>query len=313
MWLSAVWSRVVLFQRNRLPSWVATALLLWSGAGLAQEPPAASSSVSRRHCLWRVQGERNTVYLLGSIHILKQRHYPLAEPIEAAFTNSSVVAFETDFGRMEKPSLQDQLAENARLPKGVTLRQALAPEVYARFQQEVKQTGLRPEVFEFTKPAVAAITLEIFALKKLGFDPQYGVDRYFYDRARNQRKTVRCFESVEFQIRLLTDLTEAEEQLMVRMTLEDIDETRALFGDLLRSWETGDAARLEELLHYSMRDTPSLYKRVITERNERWVTQLLEWLKEDRNILVVVGAGHLVGKQGVVELLKGRGLIVVQE
>lgn len=284
-------------------------LLVWAGSCLAQEAPAPAA----RHCLWRIQGQRNTLYLLGSIHVLKRSHYPLADPIEAAFTNSQVVAFETDFAKMEKPSLQDHLADQARLPAGVSLRDVLAPDTFARFQQEVKEAGLSPAVFEHTKPGVAAITLEIFALKKLGFDPEYGVDRYFFDRARNQRKEIRWFESVEFQIRLLTDMARSEEDLMVKTTLEDIDETRKLFGEMLRAWETGDTRRMEEMLLYSMRQSPALFQRLLTDRNRRWVPRLQQWLKEDRNVLVVVGAGHLVGKDGVVELLRAQGLKVEQQ
>ncbi len=295
-------------KRYTAASLALAALLVASGAG-AQEPPVSDSDV---HCFWQVQGQHNTVWLLGSIHVLSRTNYPLADVIETAFKESPVTAFETDLYKMKEPAMEDRLAQEARLAPGQTLRQVLRPAVYQRFNQQVRQIGLPGDIFDHTKPFVAAITIEVFALKKLGFDPEYGIDRYFFDRARNQGKTVVPLETPDFQFHLITDLTPKEGEILMETTLEDIDNTRELFGDLLHAWETGDALKLEKLLHYSMRDAPELYKRMVTDRNERWVAKIEQLLSGNQNALVVVGAGHLVGQKGLVQLLKDRGWNVVQ-
>src|SRR2546423_1222015 len=122
----------------------------------AQAPRAATSA---KHSLWKVDGKRNTVYLLGSIHVLKPENYPLPAPMETAFTNSQVVVFETDMEEMEKGEVQTKMLSKAKLAEGETLSQQLSPEVYANFTKHLETAGLPEMMFAQFKPSMAAITL----------------------------------------------------------------------------------------------------------------------------------------------------------
>ncbi|HWI57933.1 MAG TPA: TraB/GumN family protein, partial [Bacillota bacterium] len=256
---------------------------------------------------------RSTAYLLGSIHVLKAENYPLPVPIEAAFSNAQIAVFETDMSKLEQPETQQSIMLKAQLPEGQTLRQQLSTNLYSRFSQQVEDLGLPGTVFDQLKPSVAAMTLEVLALQKLGFDPEYGIDRHFFNRARKAGKQIVPLESVDFQIDLITQFSREEGELLMKTTLDDLDNTRKVFGDLLKAWQIGDTAKLQDLLHDAMRETPTLAKRLVTDRNERWVPKIDQLLQQDKNAIIIVGAGHVVGTNGVVALLKKKGLKVTQQ
>jgi len=102
-------------------------------------------------------------------------------------------------------------------------------------------------------------------------------------------------------------------EMLMKATLKDLDKVRSLYADMLKAWQTGDGPALEKLLNDSMSDAPALAKRMLTDRNERWVPIIQELRRGGKNVLVIVGAGHLVGDKGVVELLKKKGLKVTQQ
>ncbi len=298
-------------KRPKFPAPGLLLLLAFSAVVPARGQPAGTNA-SALHALWKVEGKSNTVYLLGSVHLLKQDHYPLAAPIESAFSASKVVAFETDMEKMEQPETQFKLLSKAGLPDGETLKGQLSPAVYASFSRHAEEAGLPMLLFEHFRPAMAALTLEVMELQKLGLDPEHGIDKYFFERARKDGKQLVAFETVDFQIGLITDFTKEEGELLMKTTLEEIDNTKKLYADMVAAWQTGDAAKLAKLLNEAEQQAPVIYKRLVTDRNERWVPKIQDLLAGGQNAIVIVGAGHLVGSEGVVELLKKKGLKVTQ-
>ena len=157
------------------------------------------------------------------------------------------------------------------------------------------------------------MTLTLLELQKLGVDPQYGLDKHFFGRARREGKQIVPLETVDFQIGLATDFSKEEGELFMKITLDDIDKATKEATKMLKAWQTGDADTLEKLLNEASHQAPAVFKRLLTDRNQRWVPRIEEWLRGDKNVLVVVGAGHLVGADGVVELLRKKGLKVTQQ
>ena len=275
--------------------------------------PGRAAPTQTRHSLWKISGRTNTVYLLGSVHFLKKSDYPLAPVIENAFSNSAMVVFETDIEKLEDPQVQLQLMKKAQLPQGQTLRQQLSTNTYATFQEHLKQTGLDEIIFQNFKPSLAAMMLEIFAMQKIGLDPSQGLDQHFFQLAKKADKKIVPLETVDFQIDLITGFSQEEGELIMKSTLKDIDTTDKLLGELLDGWRNGDADALQKLLNHAMADAPAIFKRLVTERNRQWVPKIAEWCRADQSVIVIVGAGHLVGPEGVVEMLRKQGLKVVQE
>lgn len=289
------------------------ALLLTLLALRSDGAPEAQAASTNRHSLWKVTGPHATVYLLGSVHLMKADDYPLAVPMEAAFRNAAVVAFETEIGEMEGPGTQAKVMAKAMLPEGQTFQGQLSANTYAMFTNCAAELRLPMLIFDKLKPALAAMTVVVLEVQKLGFDPLQGIDLHFYKLARQQDKTVLALETVDFQLDLLTSFSKEESEMLVKSTIEEIATMKQSFGDLLRAWKTGDAATLEQLLNTAEREAPVVFKRLVSDRNERWVPKIEELARGEKNAIFIVGAGHLVGPGGVLELLRARGWKVTQE
>jgi len=274
----------------------------------------AASAATGRHSLWKATGPHCSLYLLGSIHFLKAENYPMDAPIEQAFTNSQIVVFETDLGVMEQPAtILDKVMAKTMLPAGESLKDQLSPQTYLLLSNYVTTAGLPLEMFAQFKPGMAAMTIEATELQKLGFEPEQGLDLHYYRLAVQQGKTMVPLESLDFQLDLITGFSKEEGELMLKTTLNEVETTRKMIGNLIAAWKTGDSPGTEKALNSTKQDAPAIYKRLLTDRNERWTPKLLELLAGDKNVMVIVGAGHLVGKDGVVQLLKKKGVKVVQE
>jgi len=286
------------------------AILVGAPSAHAQQPATATAS---KHSLWKVQGQQNTLYLLGSIHVLKKEDYPLPSVIEAAFTNAQIAAFETEIDQLEKPDVAMKLATKGRLPEGQTLREQLSPPVYSAFKDYAQKTGVPVQIFDSLTPSIAAITLVALELRKLDLDPEYGLDKHFFRLATEASKKIVPLETLDFQLNLLTDFSKEEGELLMKSTLKEIDTMEKDLGEMLSAWQKGDAGKLEKLLNEAKEDAPAIYKRLVTDRNRRWLPKLEELARGKENAIVIVGAGHLVGTNGVVELMKGKGFKVTQE
>jgi uncharacterized protein len=286
-------------------------LALWSAPAPIAQP--SQPQPPPRHTFWKVEGKTNVLYLLGSVHVLKPGDYPLPAIMDDAFTNCPVLVFETDMAAMEDPAVQLKILGKAQLPPGETLSQHLSDPVYRAFTNHVTSAGLPPTMFDQFKPALAAITLAVLEIQKLGFSPEYGVDKHYFERARDDKgKQIVPLETVDFQVGLVTDFTKEEGELLLKTTMEEVDNTKKEFRELLKAWQTGDVVTLERLLNEASRQAPVIYKRLLTDRNDRWVPKLEELLRGDKRVMAIVGAGHLVGPDGVVELLKKRGWKITQ-
>jgi len=276
----------------------------------AQQKQAATAT---RHSIWKVTGKTNTVYLVGSIHVLKAEDYPLPDVIEAAYSNSAIAVFETDIQALEDPAMAMSLMSKARLPEGQTLQKQLSPETYKLFSEKLSASGMPAEMFDQFTPPMAAMTLEVLEMTKMQLEPKYGLDKHFFALAKEDKKKIVPLETVDFQIGLLTEITKEEGELLMKTTLKELDNVKKDLTELLNAWKTGDADRLAKLLNEAMQDAPVIYKRLLTDRNRNWIPKLEDLARGDKTAIVVVGAGHLVGKDGVVELLRQKGFKVTQE
>ena len=157
-----------------------------------------------------------------------------------------------------------------QLPPDETLKDHLTPAVYSDFTRHAEDTGMPMWMLDRFKPAMAAMTLEVFALQKLGANPEYGVDKYFYERAHKAEKQIVPLETVDFQIGLVTEFSKEEGELLMKTTLEEIDNTKKAYTEMLAAWRSGDAVKLEKLLNEAEKQAPALYKRLVTDRNARF-------------------------------------------
>lgn len=262
--------------------------------------------------LWKVEGGNSPLYLLGSIHFLKSSDYPLAVPMETAYQNAQVVVFETDMAALESPATQIKFLTKGRLPEGGKLSDELSPEVYEKLMEHAEKAGLPGMILDALKPSMAVMMIVALEIQKMGFDPDYGVDQHFFERAQQDEKTIVPLETVDFQIGLITDFTKEEGELLVETTLEEFQTFTEEFSELVAAWKVGDTGTLDEILNEAKQGAPTIMKRFLTDRNARWVPQIEKLARGDKATTVIVGAAHLLGEKSVVELLQKKGFKVTQ-
>ena len=290
-------------------------LVLTTFSASISELPAktVTTQQSTKNCLWSIQTQSNKVFLLGSLHVLKQDSYPLAAAIESAYANSQRIVFETDIGAMQDPSMQGKMLALGMYPEGQNLFQNLAGNTRQQLKKKLSELGLPPEAFARFKPWFVALTLTTVELQRLGYNPLYGIDVYFFNKAKNGGKEIGFLEDPKYQIDLLGNMTDKDQKDFLNQTLKDLELVSELAGDLVKNWKSGNTDELHKLLHKSFKDYPDLNDRLLIQRNLKWVKEVEHAMGKNKNVLFVVGAGHLVGPESVVDLLRKKGYEVKQK
>lgn len=252
------------------------------------------------------------MFLLGSMHVMKDDMYPLAPEIEAAYKQASVLVFETDMKALESPALAFKLAAKATYPEDDSLKAHVSPAIYSLLISNIQSSFLTEDMVNRFRPWMAAMTVVLFELQKQGFDVQNGLDKHFAARAEKDEKAIEYFEAPEFQINLLTSLDDKGSEEFLGQALRDMEVFKKQFAELVTAWQTGDVMAMDKLILESFREYPLIHKQFLTDRNRNWIPKLEKLLNGDKDVLVVVGAGHMIGNDGVVELLTAKGYKVEQ-
>lgn len=273
----------------------------------------AVSGQTGSKCLWSVSSERNTVYLLGSIHLLSRWDYPLDEDFEAAYRDSGVIVFETDIAEMDRPETQALMMQHSLLPKGRFIKDVLSAQTFRMLEKHLEVQGLDMVQVEGLRPWVCGLTLTMLELRKRGYLPAYGIDRYFFQNARRDQKKIVPLESVQEQLALFFELGKAEQDAFLRRTLTDLRMVETLFPEMLGLWKSGDLKRLDRIMRESFAGHPALYDKFLVRRNAKWLPIIERLIGQPENALVIVGASHLGGEQGVITQLEQKGYTVVQK
>ena len=272
-----------------------------------------SLSQPKKSFLWKVQSKTNTVYVLGSIHYLKKEMYPLDEKIEKAFDQSEILVVEADVANIRKEDIQ-KLMEGAFYTENDILQKHLSAETYGLVKKKLEELGASLEVANKYKPWFLGLNLVSLEALKLGFDPNYGVDRYFLEKAA-ERKKILELESLEYQFKLFSALSGKDQESFLLYIVKDIKVLEQELDKLVKAWTTGDEKGIESIMTRSIKEDKRLipiYEKLVVERNRKMVSKIEEYLKEKETFFVIVGAGHLVGNQGIIKLLKGKGFLLEQ-
>ena len=273
---------------------------------------ASADSAGHPLPLWLVEGESNTIYLLGSVHMLRKSDHPLPSAIESAYADADSLLMEIDMDDLDPVASQALVTSLGVLNDGRSLRELMGPERYAQAAAAALAMDIPLEMLDKTEPWLAAITVEQLALNRIGFNPMHGVEMHLMTKAVADGKEIAGFESIEEQIRFLDGLSlDAQSELLVQTLDESID-ISAEMDRMIDAWRHGDVQYLEENMLSDMQQSPELYRRLVVDRNQRWVDTIQTMLDDDQNYLIVVGALHLIGDDGVPDLLSRLGVNVNQ-
>ncbi|HZW37120.1 MAG: TraB/GumN family protein [Deltaproteobacteria bacterium] len=263
--------------------------------------------------LWTVRSEKGVSYLLGSIHLLKKEMYPLDRRIEEAFAGATLLAVETDVGDREKKKLEAFILENALYPEGDSLDKHVSRETYDLVRKKFPATGM--DRVDRMRPWALALTATSIEYLKMGLDPEYGIDRYFLQKAEGKKKIVEL-ERYDYVVRLLQGLPDGIQDLYLFYTLTDLETVEGEIDNIIACWRAGDAKGMEALVYRSRDDNPKLlpvYEILVSRRNRTMTDAIEGILKSGDTGFIVVGAGHLVGQDGILERLRGKGYVVKQQ
>ena len=264
------------------------------------------------HSLWELHGKHNTVYLLGSIHVLRPNDYPLAPVVLDAYTHAGSLLMEVNLDEINSEQVQAEMLASAPLSGGKTLPDVLGKQRYERAAALAHEIGVELSSFDQFAPWFAAEAISELQLTQLGFQPENGVEMYFMDRARSDGKSVDGLETVHDQISVFQNMSLDAQAEYLLSSLEQAHDLPKEVDSMVRAWQRGDTRWFESELQSDLGHDSDLYQSVLVARNRKWVPKIEALLNGDKNYLVIVGTGHLAGQGSVVDLLKKDGIVATQ-
>jgi uncharacterized protein len=267
-----------------------------------------------RGLIWEVKKGDATSYLMGSIHFGDSSFYPLSQNILNAFQASAVLYVEVDEQAISKEKQQAIVMKYAVYPEGESLQDHLSSASLKLFETSLAEFGVPLKAVEKQKPGFLTVMLAALQAQKLGYRAEMGVDYYFLDKARG-KKEIRQIETFEQQMQLLSQLPSDEASL--KDSFADMADYKAVWDSMTDAWKSGDSEHLyQELIAKSLKEYPGLaelFEKLFFKRNVNMAATAESCIDKKEVCFIVVGAGHLVGKRSVVDLLENKGYRVSQK
>ncbi|MEQ1801223.1 MAG: TraB/GumN family protein [Gammaproteobacteria bacterium] len=258
--------------------------------------------------LWELTGTSNRIVLLGSIHFLRAADYPLAPAITAAFDDADVVLMEIDMDDLDPVASAQTIATLAQDSKGRKLPELLGPNAWQAASAEARKLGLDLTPMTPFEPWYAAIVVSQLRLAQLGFDPSLGVETRLAADAKRSGKEIRGLETLEGQLGALDKLSADAQRQFLQSTLEEAGEVGDMADGMIAAWKAGDTQALDDDMLASVREQPEVYRSLIVRRNEHFADAIGELVDGNKDYLIIVGALHLVGPDGVLRMLEREGI-----
>jgi uncharacterized protein YbaP (TraB family) len=267
----------------------------------------ASAQARGESSVWTINGRHNTVYLAGSVHALPKDHSELPPALERAYAASRRIVMEVDLDDLDPMEAVKFVTTNGTLPPEQTLGDLLGPEKYAVVTRLAATINLPEFALEKLEPWAAAMVLTQVALMKSGFDPQLGIDMQIVERAKVDHKRIDGLETVTDQLGVFDSQSLEDQTKFLLESADDVPKMQADLDSLVTAWRAGDLRALEREFLKERDQAPGLYDALLGARNRKWLPQIEALLNQDEDILVVVGALHYVGHDGLIELLTKAG------
>lgn len=302
--------------RLRRPS-----LILLLAAGFFAAPASGQQTSPapapvRQGSVWKVSDSDSTVYLAGSVHLLREEDHPISPVYDQAYADSAEVVFEVDMTEMMSPDGMAKMQSLGTYPPDDSLDRHLKPETIEQIRQYLAThpTGAAylPGLSRL-RPGMLFLSISSLEAMRLKARPDLGLEIIYHQRATADGKPTRGLETIEYQMGLFNSIPDAEIDALLTKTLADAASMPEVLEKLIAHWHAGDAEALDQLLNEEMdaADDDGRFKELLlTGRNRAWMPEIEKALAGSRNVFFLVGAGHLVGEDGVVALLRKKGYTV---
>lgn len=272
--------------------------------------PAAPAPIQGEGpALWVVKDADSTLYLFGSVHVLRPTTGWASPRVEAAFDSASDIWFEIS-NPDDQAAIMPLIQQHGLSPE-TPLSSRLTPEENAELDAAAQAMGASAAQLQPMKPWLAALSLSVAPLIKAGYDPKSGVELVLKARAEAAGKPIHGFETIDKQIGILAGLPDDVQLVFLRETLKDYENAATKLDEMVEAWAKGDVATLDRVTITEMKEaSPALYQAVLVDRNTDWANQIQTLLEGSGTAFIAVGAAHLTGDDSVQAILQKRGVTV---
>ncbi len=282
-------------------------VLLIAAPACAQTPPVKNADPA----LWVVKDHDTTIYLFGTIHVLKPGLAWFDEAVRKAFDRSQQVVLELVLP--DDPAIMRSIVvADSAMPSGPTLTERLPPAKRKEYADALTGLGLPATAFDRTQPWFAATNLSILPLVKLGYDPANGPESIITAAAKQANKPVIGLETAEQQLGYFRALSPRAQLSFLTTTLDELPKLGPQMATMVDEWAHGQPDKLAAELNESLKDSPEVARVLLVDRNKRWAAWIANRMHTPGTVFIAVGAGHLAGPESVQRQLARRGLKAVR-
>ena len=270
---------------------------------------AMTAAAQADPAMWKVSDEDSEILLFGSIHVLREDTQWRTDALDAAIAAADEVYYETPMTAEAQAASQQLVPQFGLNPPGRPLSSMLTEEQNAQLARIAGQFGLPVQNLEPLRPWLAGITITMLGIQQAGYNPMSGVELTLSAVTEDERE--RYFETFEDQFGFFAGLSPEVELHFLTSSLDQIENDPDMLDRMVAAWTEGDVTGLSSLFHEGMLEAgPEVYDVLLLQRNRRWADEIQTMLDGSGNTLIVVGAGHLVGPDGVPSLLEAEGISV---
>ena len=302
-WKSLILGCAMLFS----PGLHGTAMAQQAEAAARPAPAADAPAVHARPALWAVRDDDTTIYLFGTIHLLKPGVSWFEGPVRAAFDESQTVVLEVI--DQNEGGAQDAIMRRALDIGGLPLSNKLDEETRTAYFAALEKHGAPVMVYDRVRPWFAALTLAVLPLRSLGYSPETGVDRAIHAAATDAGKQLIGLETSAEQIGFFETMPEGLQLTLLNETIRELPELPETIEEMIAAWSAGDEDALAAIMNETAESSEEIERILLTERNERWSDWIAARMRQPGTVFMAVGAGHLAGDKSVQAMLEQRGLV----
>ena len=270
-----------------------------------------SCNLHAQSSVWKISKGDHVLYVGGTCHLLRPSDYPLPAEFELAYAAAKTLVFEMNPATANTPDFALKLLNKTKYTDSRNLKSVLSEQAYSALAKKCAKNGLSIEVLGKTKPFMVVMTLLVQELTACGVSEE-GVDMHFYRRALDDNKQTQSLETPDFQIDLIASIDEGIENEVVFYGLEDMNKIQNRFDKLIGAWRNGETESLEKNFIAQMSNHPTLYSRILVNRNLKWAEIIEEYLDDSEVEFILVGVAHLAGEKSLLSILKKAGYGIEQ-
>ena len=260
--------------------------------------------------VWKVSKGNDYIFIGGTVHILPPSELPLPKEFDQAYKQSDSIVLEAKLPDASDAEFQLNMMQQMTYSNGKTISSFLSTKTQQKLSQYVSSLGVELAMFEHFKPGLLVTMLALLEAKKAQLSGE-GVDIFYSKQANGDNKGIAYLESAEFQMNMIANMGIGDEDRFIKSNLEQMTDFKAMFLGLLKAWRVGDEQQLNKLAILPMKDDPKTFKKLLTDRNQTWISQIERMFagngKSTDKEFVLVGVAHLAGDKSVLALLKAKG------